>query len=156
VTQPTTKTARRRTQRRRARKEEEKRTAAVMYLCTINCPSKITILFRLVLFLFLELLVQASAQQQTAWINEIHYDNTGGDVNEFVEIAYNKNKDTSSSSLLEWKVVFYNGSSGLQYGRVVLDGSIIGSGSGSGGSSSATPSVLFVKVPKFGIQNSKE
>ena len=39
------------------------------------------------------------------FINEIHYDNSGGDINEFVELA-----GTTGTNLLGWSLVFYNGS----------------------------------------------
>jgi len=38
------------------------------------------------------------------FINEIHYDNNGADVNEFVELA-----GSSGTNLLGWSLVFYNG-----------------------------------------------
>ena len=50
-----------------------------------------------------------------AWINEIHYDNTGGDNNEGVEIVI---ADISTYPLNEWKVVLYNGNNGETYGTI--------------------------------------
>ena len=47
----------------------------------------------------------------TPWINEFHYDNKGGDRNEFVEIAGPAGTDVSG-----WTVVGYNGSGGAVYG----------------------------------------
>ncbi len=53
-----------------------------------------------------------------AWINEFHYDNSGGDVGEFVEIA-----GTAGLSLSGWSVVGYNGNGGGSYKTVNLSGS---------------------------------
>ena len=54
----------------------------------------------------------ASAQ----WINEIHYDNTGGDVGEFVEIAI-----PSGDAIGDYSVELYNGSNGTVYGTIASD-----------------------------------
>jgi endonuclease I len=53
------------------------------------------------------------------WINEIHYDNTGGDVGEFVEVAGRAGTDLSS-----WRVVGYNGDGGGTYDTLHLSGVI--------------------------------
>lgn len=55
------------------------------------------------------------------WINEIHYDNNGTDVDEGVEIA-----GLAGVDLTGWTVVFYNGAigSGQSYGTLNLSGSI--------------------------------
>ncbi len=45
------------------------------------------------------------------FINEIHYDNTGTDVGEFVEIA-----NPSGQDLTGWSIVLYNGNGGGVYG----------------------------------------
>ncbi len=47
------------------------------------------------------------ASAQSMWINEIHYDNTGGDVDEFVEVVV---EDSFAGNLSDIEVVFYNGS----------------------------------------------
>ena len=52
-----------------------------------------------------------------AWINEIHYDNTGGDTDEGVEIA-----GPAGLNLSGWSLVGYNGSTSLQYDTVFLSG----------------------------------
>ncbi len=44
----------------------------------------------------------------SVFINEIHYDNTGTDTGEFVEIAGPAGTDLSG-----WRLVFYNGASSL-------------------------------------------
>ncbi len=51
------------------------------------------------------------------WINEIHYDNTGGDVGEFVEIA-----GISGTDLNGYSISLYNGSNGTTYDTVSLSG----------------------------------
>jgi endonuclease I/fibronectin type 3 domain-containing protein len=55
----------------------------------------------------------------TAWINEFHYDNDGGDVDEFVEIA-----GTTNTDLTGWQLVAYNGNGGTSYMTVNLSGLI--------------------------------
>ncbi len=54
----------------------------------------------------------------SAKINEFHYDNDGGDVNEFVEIALPAGSDPTSV-----RVDLYNGSNGTTYDSVVLSAS---------------------------------
>ena len=46
----------------------------------------------------------------TVFINEIHYDNSGTDVNEFIEIA-----GPAGTNLAEYSIVLYNGSGGAVY-----------------------------------------
>ncbi len=64
----------------------------------------------LVILLLLPLFIQA----QEMWINEIHYDNTGGDVDEFVEVVV---EDTFVGNLSDLEIVFYNGSNGTVIGQ---------------------------------------
>jgi len=54
-----------------------------------------------------------------AWINELHYDNKGGDRNEFVEVAGPAGLDLSG-----WTLVGYNGNGGEAYKTVTLEGVI--------------------------------
>ena len=54
----------------------------------------------------------------TVFINEIHYDNTGADSGEFIEIA-----NTSGTDLTGWSVVLYNGNGGAPYAITALSGS---------------------------------
>jgi hypothetical protein len=49
------------------------------------------------------------------FINEIHYDNTGADKDEFVELA-----GTGGLNLLNWSLLFYNGSNGLVYKTLTI------------------------------------
>jgi subtilisin-like proprotein convertase family protein/endonuclease/exonuclease/phosphatase family metal-dependent hydrolase len=61
------------------------------------------------------------------WINEIHYDNTGSDVNEGVEIA-----GASGASLTNYSLLFYDGNAGTVYKTTALSGSIDNEGCGFG------------------------
>ena len=62
---------------------------------------------------------QNFASTATAFINEIHYDNSGADVGEQFEIAGNAGLDLST-----WSVVLYNGSNGTSYALINLSGVI--------------------------------
>ena len=53
------------------------------------------------------------------FINEIHYDNAGGDVGEFVEVA-----GPAGTDLSNYSIVLYNGSNGTEYGTTALSGII--------------------------------
>ncbi|NOS35787.1 MAG: hypothetical protein GQ522_04025, partial [Deltaproteobacteria bacterium] len=61
------------------------------------------------------------------FINEIHYDNAGGDVGEAVEIA-----GPAWSDLSGWNIVLYNGNSGGSYKTELLAGVIPDQESGYG------------------------
>lgn len=74
----------------------------------------------------------------TTFINELHYDNGGGDIGEGVEVA-----GAAGTDLDGWRVVLYNGSSGATYGDTVLSGVIPDLAMGYG--------TLFMPLP--GIQN---
>ncbi|WP_334030401.1 ExeM/NucH family extracellular endonuclease [Alteromonas sp. P256] len=80
----------------------------------------------------------SAAQATTVFINEIHYDNTGGDTGEFVEIAA-----PAGTDLTGWSIVFYNGSNGTTYGTQALSGAIGDQAAGYG----------FATVNRSGIQN---
>jgi predicted extracellular nuclease len=87
----------------------------------------ITILSSLLLTLFFFEPVQARKSERVAvpgnlstiFINEIHYDNTGTDTNEGVEIA-----GPAGTDLAGWSVVLYNGSGGAVYDTISLSGII--------------------------------
>ncbi len=65
------------------------------------------------------LLLSAGAiGQPNAWINELHYDNTGTDVGEFVEIVI---KNPQNYVLSEFRVFLYNGNNGQVYDSESLD-----------------------------------
>ena len=70
------------------------------------------------------------------WINEIHYDNVGGDTGEFVEIAGPAGTDLSSYTL-----VFHTGSNGTVYNTQSLSGSIDDEGSGIGAKAFFIPAI---------------
>lgn len=92
-------------------------------------------------FLFTLLITTSMSFGQSVFINEIHYDNTGGDLNEGVEIAGPAGTDVSG-----YVLEFYNGSSSpsSSYNTETISGTLSGtSGSGMG--------VLWVSVS--GIQN---
>lgn len=76
-----------------------------------------------------------------AWINEFHYDNTGADAGEFIEIA-----GPPGTDLTGFTVVLYNGANGESYGTAaVFDGP---------GSVSTDPSGYVLAVSTIaGIQN---
>ncbi|HRI60599.1 MAG TPA: SprB repeat-containing protein, partial [Saprospiraceae bacterium] len=61
------------------------------------------------------------------WINEIHYDNAGTDVNEFIEVAGTAGVDLSAYSLF-----LYNGTGGGTYGSMTLSGIIPNQSNGFG------------------------
>lgn len=74
------------------------------------------------------LLTATFASALPIWINEIHYDNTGGDIGEFIEVA-----GQAGTSLSGYSLELYNGSSGSKYGNTVhLSGSLSDFGNGYG------------------------
>jgi hypothetical protein len=72
-----------------------------------------------VAFMVSMLLPHASWAVTLSFINEVHYDNAGSDVNEGVEIAGPAGVDLSS-----WSLLLYNGSDGLAYKTQLLSGII--------------------------------
>ncbi|GEM_PF-3014421 len=66
-------------------------------------------------FLFLLLLLFFNSPAQSAWINEIHYDNVGTDQNEGLEILV----DTNALNWHQLYVQAYNGNNGLSYGTAL-------------------------------------
>ena len=63
--------------------------------------------------------VNASLIQQV-FINEIHYDNSGSDKNEFIEIA-----GPAGTSLLDWTIYAYNGSNNSVYSSKEISTNIV-------------------------------
>ncbi|MUH72534.1 hypothetical protein [Psychrosphaera haliotis] len=53
------------------------------------------------------------------WINEFHYDNSGSDRNEFIEIA-----GAAGTNLTGWSIEAVNGSNGQVYKTISLSGTI--------------------------------
>ncbi|GAB1342257.1 DNA/RNA non-specific endonuclease [Gemmatimonas sp.] len=72
--------------------------------------------------------------------SEIHYDNFGTDVGEFIEI-----EGPGSTNLTGWSVVLYNGNGGVTYSQQILSGSIV--------PTCADRGVVTVDYPQDGIQN---
>lgn len=85
-----------------------------------------------------------SATTSVAWaatpvfLNEIHYDNSGTDAGEAVEIA-----GPAGTDLTGWSLVLYNGNGGKSYKTYPLSGSLADSGNGFG----------FFAINTPGIQN---
>ncbi len=69
-------------------------------------------------------LISSFVWGQNAWINEFHYDNSGSDKGEFIEVAL---ENASGYSLSDFTVTLYNGSNGSTYGAHKLDSFIEGS-----------------------------
>ena len=74
------------------------------------------------------------------FVNEFHYDNTGTDTGEAIEIA-----GPAGTNLTGWSIVLYNGANGLSYSSTPLSGTISDQGSGYG--------TVTVSYPTNGIQN---
>ncbi len=81
-----------------------------------------------------------AASGTPVFINEVHYDNTGADVGEAVEVA-----GTAGTDLSGWSLVLYNGKGGAPYNTVALSGVIQDQQDGFG--------TLFVSLPANGLQN---
>ncbi|MBD2233796.1 endonuclease/exonuclease/phosphatase family protein [Phormidium tenue] len=76
----------------------------------------------------------------SVFISELHYDNTGTDVGEFIEIAAPVGTDLAGYSL-----VLYNGNGGTVYGTVALSGVVANQSDGWG--------TIVVDFPSNGLQN---
>ncbi|MGF1673971.1 MAG: choice-of-anchor I family protein [Rivularia sp. (in: cyanobacteria)] len=76
----------------------------------------------------------------TVFINEFHYDNSGADSNEFIEIA-----GPAGTDLTGWSIVLYNGNDGTGYNTTNLSGTITDQSNGFG--------TVAVDYPSNGIQN---
>jgi len=75
-------------------------------------------LFRFsLLYIIIGLSLVETVNATPVFINEIHYDNAGSDVNEGVEIAGPANTDLSG-----WQLVLYNGGNGQPYSTISLAG----------------------------------
>jgi uncharacterized protein len=86
---------------------------------------------------------QAFSVATTVFINELHYDNVGTDVGEFIEIIGPTGTDLSG-----WQVVLYNGMGGVVYNTTTIPASTI---LGNLGGSCAGYGVYVVNIT--GIQN---
>ena len=73
-------------------------------------------------------LAAAGLSAQNAWINEIHYDNTGTDADEFIEVVI---ENPGSYTLSDFAVDLYNGNDGKTYSQKLLSEYTVGATSGS-------------------------
>ena len=78
----------------------------------------------LALLLF-ALVAPAGASWISPFISEIHYDNAGADVGEFVAVTAPVGGD-----LTGWRIVLYNGANGQPYRSAALSGRVRGAGNG--------------------------
>lgn len=86
------------------------------------------------------LVVSALVQAQTVRFSEIHYDNTGTDVGEAIEVS-----GPAGTDLTGWSVVLYNGNGGAAYDTDPLSGVIPATCDARG--------VVVITYPSNGIQN---
>lgn len=87
------------------------------------------------------LLITAVLSAQTVFVNEIHYDNSGSDTGEAIEIAGTAGTDVSG-----WSIVRYNGNNGNMYGtQDNFSGSLPDQDNGFGTAS--------ISYPTNGLQN---
>ena len=83
------------------------------------------------------MLLAGTAHAQTnVFVNELHYDNSGTDAGEAIEIAAPQGTD-----LTGWSVVLYNGNGGASYGTRALSGTV------------GASRVTVLDYPVNGIQN---
>ncbi|MEZ6131872.1 MAG: choice-of-anchor I family protein [Planctomycetaceae bacterium] len=69
-------------------------------------------------------IIDDDAPAPVVWINEFHYDDDAGDLNEFVEVA-----GTAGTDLTGWTIVHYNGNGGGVISTINLSGTIDDEGS---------------------------
>jgi len=81
-----------------------------------KCMREVSFLFAVLSFF---LFCNAASAQTTIFFNEIHYDNTGTDAGEAIEIA-----GPAGTNLTGWSIVLYNGSDGASYNTVNLTATI--------------------------------
>ena len=81
----------------------------------------------LVLFFVISLGFLSGPSFALPFINEFHYDNTGSDVGEFVEIA-----GVAGTDLSGWSLSFYNGTNGASYASWSLSGVLTDQSNGFG------------------------
>jgi hypothetical protein len=88
------------------------------YFSQTTFPGTQSRIISILFALFLGLVCLPKVQAQV-WSNEIHYDNVGADVNESVEVA-----GVTGTSLMGWKIQFYDGSNGTVYATANLSGTL--------------------------------
>ncbi|MEM7363896.1 MAG: ExeM/NucH family extracellular endonuclease [Pseudomonadota bacterium] len=84
--------------------------------------------------------LSTSALAAPVFVNEIHYDNSGTDTGELIEVAA-----LAGTDLTGWSLVLYNGSNGTVYNTLNLSGSVNDQCEGLGTS--------LVTLPSNGLQN---
>jgi PKD repeat protein len=89
------------------------------------------------------LLVASDTMAQNIWFNEIHYDNTGTDVNEFIEVVL---ENPGSYNLADFSVILYNGTGGASYDTRALN-------TFTAGSTIGNFTFYYFVYPVNGIQN---
>src|SRR5688572_6432940 len=86
------------------------------------------------------LLISSLGVGQEVRFSEFHYDNTGTDVGEAIEVS-----GPAGTDLTGWSIVLYNGSNGAVYDTDPLSGTIP--------ASCGTRGVVVLDYPSNGIQN---
>ena len=86
------------------------------------------------------LVLAQAANAQSVFVNELHYDNTGTDTGESIEIA-----GPAGTDLTGWDIVLYNGNGGAVYNTLNLAGVITDQDNGFG--------TIFFAYGTNGIQN---
>jgi hypothetical protein len=84
----------------------------------INNPIMKRIYKSLSLLVVFTAIFSFSGSAQNAWINEVHYDNAGEDVDEFIEVVV---QNPGNYNLSDFAVVLYNGVNGESYDTRTLD-----------------------------------
>jgi uncharacterized protein len=97
-------------------------------------------LFAVAIFAYQMYFARPAAAATSVFINEIHYDNTGTDAGEAIEIA-----GPAGTDLTGWSIVLYNGANGLSYDTDPLTGVIPNQQNGFG--------TVFLSYSSNGIQN---
>ncbi|MBP7849191.1 MAG: lamin tail domain-containing protein [Lentimicrobiaceae bacterium] len=103
---------------------------------------KTTLLIRILILLCMPLMA-GNLLAQNAWINEIHYDNVGADVGEFIEVII---ENPSSYTLAEFRVHLYNGSGNAMYSTESLSVFTVGATVGNF-------TIYYYVYPANGLQN---
>ena len=92
----------------------------------------------------------SASQGAHIWINEFHYDNSGADVDEFVEVALST-PNASGFTASDYAIEFYNGSNGTEYATTTtLDMFMVSAPQAIAGS---TDTITFYTLFVPGIQN---
>ena len=63
--------------------------------------------------------VECEEAEENVWINEFHYDNTGDDVGEFIEIAANFDAADEEAGYY-YSIALFNGANGERYDAIKL------------------------------------